>query len=300
MLAKIFLWLYWRVISGQERGQHTDPTFSSQCLLIDDFQWDLRFEVSVLANSWLAKLWLINMSYRHHFEIWGFANLIHSRDASFARCFPMWHSLEWLRTLMPFPRKRPLPNAVWQNWIGETECWMIFGVLGNPSSQIPTLDRRLNQVRTQAIDYSGEALGSNLLPPFVWAKLGTIYDSICWRIGWHSGKVLHPLVINWIELQRQSVGWFWGFGRSILTNAHFGQIVGTQTDGRVKISILGNQIGKYLSLTVLLNWVTLRESSSSTTGCKNLLFLSGSIRSETQMAIQYIWSSSVHQVYQVE
>ena len=29
---------------------------------------------------------------------------------------------------------------------------MIFGVLGDPSSQIPTLDRRLNQVRTRAVE----------------------------------------------------------------------------------------------------------------------------------------------------
>ena len=40
---------------------------------------------------------------------------------------------------------------------------------------------------------------------------------------------------------------------------------------------------------MLLNRVTLRESSSSTTGHKNLLSLSGFVRFEAHMTIQYIY-----------
>ena len=52
---------------------------------------------------------------------------------------------------------------------------------------------------------------------------------------------------------------------------------------------------------MLLNRVTLRESSSSTTGHKNLLFLSGFVRFEAHMTIKYIYDPpQIKSMYQVE
>ena len=68
---------------------------------------------------------------------------------------------------------------------------------------------------------------------------------------------------------------FWGFGQSILTNSHFGQTAEPGTDPSHRLqrrgpgfksftSICMVQIGNHLWLNLLKNWMTFRESSSST------------------------------------
>ena len=88
---------------------------------------------------------------------------------------------------------------------------------------------------------------------------------------------------------------FWGFGQSILTNAHFGQtklgLKPSIIDARVKTftSILGIKMppfvcSKLVSLSLLLNWVTLERVLHPLWSQKPTI----PIRSEAHMAIQYL------------
>ena len=95
----------------------------------------------LIMNEWMESVWcLVPPSTFHSPEtIFGEGNPALHHPADFLiNCsgleFSIWTflwmfscALRIVKILIALPQKRRLPNVVWQNWIGKTECRMILG-----------------------------------------------------------------------------------------------------------------------------------------------------------------------------